>query len=84
MKAYQSPNGLFNHNPRPIRKGSVEDLIVNGLGYCCEWKFFSLYHDTSLIAARLGVSERIIRRHKQALTESTISCEGRGNCMKLR
>lgn len=61
-----------------IRANSVEHLITDGLGYCCEWYFFSLYHDTSLIAARLGVSERSIRRHKAA----ELCCQDCPNCMK--
>ena len=69
---------LSFHNPR---KGTVAYLITSGMGYCCEWKFFSLYHNTELIAARLGVSERIIRRHKQAFAEGALCCENKENCM---
>lgn len=65
-----------------IRVNSTEYLITTGLGYCCMWKFFSLYHDTALIAARLGVSERSIRRYKAAAAEGELCCNDCPNCMK--
>ena len=56
-------------------------MITEDLGYCCEWKFFSLYHDTSLIAARLGVDERTVRKHKARFAAGT--CPKAPNCMKV-
>ena len=38
--------------------------LVRELGYCCEARFFSLYRQTGLIAARLGVSDRAVRYRK--------------------
>lgn len=45
---------------------SIKSMIVKDLGYCCEGRFFDLYPQTTLIAARLGVSERAIRKHRAA------------------
>ena len=64
-----------------VDTNSIESLIVDGLGYCCEWKFFQLYKDTELIAARLGMSERAVRRHKQWAANGTTGCEFRKNCL---
>ena len=71
-------------SPRIPRNELVRRLIVEDLGYCCEWKFFALYHDTDLIAARLGVSTRTIRRHKAAAAEGELRCEDSANCMKCK
>jgi len=38
--------------------------LIRKLGYCCEHRFFSLYRQTGLIAARLGVSDRAVRYRK--------------------
>lgn len=67
-----------------MKRNSITWLIVKGMGYCCEWKFFSLYHDTALIAARLGVTERAVRYHKAAYENYEIECENCENCMKSR
>lgn len=51
----------------PIDKGyriSIQSMITQDLGYCCEGLFFSLYPQTTLIALRLGVSERAVRYHR--------------------
>lgn len=65
-----------------MRRNSITWLIVKGLGYCCEWKFFSLYRDSAMIAARLGVTERAIRKHKAAYNDYETDCENCDNCMK--
>lgn len=71
---------LYADNPRV----NVRTLITDGLGYCCLWRFFSLYHDTGLIAARLGIDERTVRRYKAALREGRLSCPGYESCMRSR
>ncbi len=66
------------------RQLTVESLVVEGLGYCCLGAFLSLYSNTALIAARLGVSDRIIRMKKQALKEGLLCCRGKPDCLKAR
>jgi hypothetical protein len=56
----------------------------SGLGYCCEWFFFSRYRQTALIAARLGVTPRAVRYHKEAWRACECSCEGKANCLRKR
>lgn len=50
-----------------MRPNSVEYLIQEGLGYCCEARFFQLFaaKPSSMIALRLGVSTRIIEIHRK-------------------
>jgi len=69
---------LSHNNPRV---NSVEYLITVGLGYCCEALFWEMYRDVGvdIIAARLGVSERTVRRHLQ--TQGERSCAKVGNCL---
>src|SRR5574343_539830 len=66
------------------REHTVSNYITQDLGYCCEWLFFSLYSDTSLIAARLGVGVRAVRYHKKRQREGELHCRGCNNCMKER
>jgi hypothetical protein len=54
----------------------------SGLGYCCPWVFFRKFKQTALIAARLGVSTRAVRYHKELWRAKCYGCEGRPNCMK--
>lgn len=67
---------------RPVNPHSVASLICDGLGYCCEWKFFSLYRRTAVIADRLGVTDRAVRNHKRAFREGKLKCLCEKNCMK--
>ena len=46
--------------------------LIRDLGYCCEARFFSLYRQTSLIAARLGVSDRAVRYRKAMFKEGLL------------
>jgi len=71
---------LSNNKPRRL---TVARMITEDLGYCCEYKFFSLYKDTPLVAARLGIDERTVRKHKAALAEGRLVCKNAGNCMKV-
>lgn len=61
---------------------TVKRLIVEGLGYCCPWRFFSAYRQTAVIAARLGVSDRAIRYQKADFKSGRMRCEGCSNCLK--
>ena len=70
---------LSPNNPRP---NSIPTLITKGLGYCCEWFFFSHYSDVEMIAARLGVNERTVRKHKKAFKDGLLNCADCPNCMK--
>ena len=56
----------------------------SGLGYCCEWFFFSRFKRTALIAARLGVTPRAVCYHKEAWRAGECACEGKPNCLLKR
>lgn len=69
---------------------TVKYLITEGLGYCCQWSFFTLYvqmnmlpkdRETALIATRLGVTTRAVRKAKEAFGEGCFSCEGKEKCL---
>ncbi len=71
---------LLSHN---VRTPSITNLIcseTDGLGYCCEARFFLLYRDVGLIAARLGCSERAVREHraKPKACDHNEHCPARG------
>ena len=63
-------------------KRVVKGLIEDDLGYCCEYAFFTLYKKTALIAARLGVSTRAIKKHKALVREGCEKCEAKQGCLK--
>jgi hypothetical protein len=67
-----------------IARFTVSYLIKHGLGYCCLWFFFRRFKQTALIAARLGVTERVIRLHRAKWKAGEYKCEGCSNCMKAR
>jgi len=67
-----------------MKRNSIEWLIWDGLGYCCEWKFFSLYHDCEVIAARLGVTSRAVRNHKARFEAGELCCEHRPDCLAVK
>lgn len=48
------------------------------MGYCCPYAFFRLYKRTGLIAARLGVTERTVRRWKAKFRTKELSCAQAG------
>lgn len=60
----------------------IETLIVEGLHYCCPWAFFKIFRKTAVIAARLGVSDRTVRRAKARVDSGERKCEGCARCMK--
>lgn len=68
----------------PVRRIMVHDLICgkDGLNYCCEWAFFSLYGRTGLIAERLGVCKRAVQYHRMAFKDGNSKCEKLESCLK--
>lgn len=63
---------------------TLRSLIVDGLGYCCEWSFWHCYRKnryTPIIAARLGVSIRACQKHKAAYRRGDLKCECSGSCL---
>lgn len=68
------------------RVNSVEYLITEGLGYCCEKFFWQLYFDvdSDLIAARLGVTPEAVQRHRKCFLGGGYSCVCGANCIPKR
>lgn len=64
---------LSGGNPREPLSAS---LIIRGLGYCCEHWFWEYFADVSseLIAARLGVAPRTVRKWRKRFTDGELSC----------
>ncbi len=71
-------------NPRECRPNTVEDLVCNGLKYCCLFYFFTRFADKSseLIAARLGCSARTIRVYQERRRAADLACPGGKRCFK--
>ena len=72
---------------RNSRVSTTEDCITaNGLGYCCEWVFWARFQEVPdlLIAARLGVTDRTVRRHRKKFKEGAWKCCKQANCMKSK
>lgn len=65
-----------------MTRPTIHSLIVDDLGYCCEFFFFSRYKQTAVIAARLGVTTRAVKYHKAAVRDGCEKCPGAANCMK--
>lgn len=74
---------LSRHNPR---EGTLADLITTGLGYCCEAWFWAYFKDvsTGLVAARLGVSERAVRKRRALFKQGELVCQEKTGCFKKR
>lgn len=64
------------------KRVTVESLICEGLGYCCEFAFFTCFKRTGLIAERLGVEPRTVRYHKMAFVDGKTKCEKKPTCLK--
>jgi hypothetical protein len=47
-----------------MKPQTVKLMITESLGYCCEHKFFSLYPNNAVVAARLGVTTQSVGRHR--------------------
>lgn len=71
---------LSNHN----RRSKLDELVCDGLHYCCVWKFLKSHTTISseLIADRLGIHSVTVRRAKQSMKDRELLCEKRDNCMK--
>lgn len=65
------------------RVDSVEHFVIDGLGYCCEHFFWTCYADlpAPLIAARLGVRDDIVRRHKMWFRRGKFNCTKAERCL---
>lgn len=61
---------------------TLRSLVTEGLGYCCPWAFFSIFRNTAVIAARLGVHEVSVRRLKAQVDGKVLKCEQCERCMK--
>jgi len=74
---------LSRHNSH---KGLIASLITDGLGYCCEAWFWARFKDvsTELIAARLGVTDRAVRKHRAAFRRGEMQCENLATCLNRR
>lgn len=69
-----------NQNNKP--RGLVHRLITQELGYCCPWAFFYAFRRTAMIALRLGVETRSIRKWKARVKAGEVTCEGCPGCMR--
>ena len=71
---------LSPHNTRDLW---LETCVTEGLGYCCEFFFWQKYAgvDTELIAARLGVSERTVRRRRLMAQQGKLKCKKEEQCL---
>lgn len=63
---------------------TIPIMIVQDMGYCCPFFFFSHYRRTALIAARLGVSDRAVRYHKEELDAGRMVCAKAPGCLHAR
>jgi hypothetical protein len=64
------------------RVSLTSHLITKGLGYCCPAFFWERFWEvpTDIVAARLGVSERTVSRHRKLANESGFKCEQTEKC----
>lgn len=75
-----TPRGLSNNNTRELW---FETCVTEGLGYCCEFFFWQKYGEVAneLIAARLGVSERTVRRRRLKAQQGKLKCKKEEQCL---
>lgn len=71
-------------SPRASTRPTVNHLVTEGLGYCCEWFFFQHFKDTQVVADRLGVTDRAIRLAKQRVREGVSVCQQKENCLNCK
>lgn len=68
-----------------MTRPTIKDLITTeGLHYCCLWAFFKKFGSPSIIADRLGVHKRTVRRYRSQFLAGEYKCEGCDNCLKKR
>jgi len=65
-------------NRRPL----TEKLIEDGLGYCCTWAFFSLFHNKHDISNRLGICEARAKLWKAKHKRGELECKCKEKCLK--
>ena len=65
----------------PDNRSQFEQLVCDGLGYCCPYALFRVTKRTGMIAARLGMTDRTVRLWKAKFKAKEIGCEKRPNCM---
>lgn len=58
--------------------------LVKAFHYCCLFSFFSRNESTILIATRLGISARTVRRHKAMFNQGRYQCEHNAQCVRDR
>lgn len=75
-----TPRDLSANNTRELW---LETCVVEGLGYCCEFFFWQKYAgvEVELIAARLGVSERTVRRRRLKAQRGELKCRKEEQCL---
>ena len=68
------------------RESLTSTLITQGLGYCCPAWFWERFWEvpTELVAARLGISERSVQRHRKSFNEGECKCQNREKCRGLK
>lgn len=71
-----------NNSSEELPLRTMEQLITNGLGYCCEWFFLELYDDAELIALRLGISIATVQRHQLWKRRGKMTCKECKSCKK--
>lgn len=59
---------------------TIKSMILQDLGYCCLWFFFSRHKKTALIADRLGVSDRAVRYTRDGCG----GCANETKCLRKR
>jgi hypothetical protein len=67
---------------RTMKPGLIAHLVTKELHYCCEFRFFSLYRRTGLIAERLGVSPQAVRARRRLFLAGGMKCAGCPTCQR--
>jgi len=72
--------------PDNVRPESVQSLITNGLGYCCEYFFWKCFDKvpSELVTLRLGAAKRTIQLHRAAARKGKFSCAQCANCLERK
>jgi hypothetical protein len=65
-----------------MNTNTIQYMITQGLGYCCLYAFFRRNKQTGMIAARLGVTERAVRYHKEKMKNGEYVCAKLPTCLK--
>jgi len=67
----------MNNDPSP----PLKTLVVDGLGYCCLWAFFSLFEHLTgqMIADRLGCTPPTVSKWRTLYDRDELRCT---NCEK--